>query len=465
MRKYWLIRLVLVIPVIFLVALTTFFMSRMVPGDPVQSHMSLGSERRGGSQIDPVLYEQLYLKTAERYHLDLPWFYFSLKPSILKRVPPTDLNFMAQKRLNQMIVQFGNETEVTNFILLHKALFDRLKGETDTDPSIRRGLIQIDTTLQADVIGRSMQVLSESAFGDSPEFNAMQSDWAHIMANPPRWQDFTPALFWHGGTNQFHKWIFNFFKGNLGNSFQDGRAVSDKVLAALWWSLPINILAWILIIGLSLVIAVWAVRFKSSKWPGQLEFLLLVINAIPLFWIASLAVIYLTGSKAWQFFPSPGSMNHLIANSFADRLWSSFIFILLPLGCIVINSLAVLSRQIRQLLDLELSKPYVKSAILRGIPTKVVIWKYALPNALIPLTAYVGRIIPALVSGSVIIESIFNIPGIGNLMVSATIARDWNVSFALFFMGTILTILGVLLSDYLLSRLSPISSKSLIRSK
>jgi len=460
-----LIRFTLAIPVLFLVVIGTFLMSKMVPGDPVLLHMNLDSERRGGASIDPETYRALYKRTAERYDLDLPWFYFSVKPYLLKSLSDHQLELIERKRLETMAVQFGNSELVLSFLKAHKVCFEELEKQLNLDPSIRRSLLTIDTTVSKTRIDQSIQFLAQTSIGVDAAFLEMQQAWTSIAENPPGLIAYFPTFFWHGSNNQFHNWFAKVVKGNFGLSFQDGRPVTNKLLNALAWTLPLGVLAWLLIIGLSVGIGVWTVKNRARYWTGWIEFVLLVINAVPLFWLSSLAVIYLTGAKPWQVFPSPGSMNHLLTTSTLEKTWNSFLFILLPLICIVINTLAVLSRQIKHLLSTELEKPYIKSAVVRGIPTQVIIWKYALPNALIPLTAYFDRIIPALVSGSVIIESIFNIPGIGSLMVQATLSRDWNVAFAVFMLGAMLTILGVFLSDYLLSKLSPISSKSLTQIK
>lgn len=443
----------------------TFTLSKLAPGDPVLLYMNLGGERRIVKDLDKETYDALYLATAEKHHLGLPVFYISLTPWCLSPDLSQGMNYIQTKHAESFVRKYGHTSKVLAYLNSREAFFENQYTQSNLTIAERSLLVNLDTSRLQVHIDRAMDRLSQSFHVDEASFQQMKENWQTLKDHDPAWYAFLPKPQWHGVQNQYHKWMANILTGRWGVSSMDGRPVLDKIWQALQWSLPFNILSWIGIIGLSVWIGVFTALHSNKFWVKLIENTLLIINATPLFWLSSIAVIYLTGSQVWQIFPSPGSIDHLYTQGSFSQLMATFFFILLPLICIVLSSLAVLSRQIKQLLVQELNKPYIQAAVLRGLPQKKILWVYALPNALIPLTAYIGRIIPALISGAVVIESIFNIPGIGKLIVSATLARDWNVAFLVFLLGASLTIFGVILSDYLLARLAPLSLQSLIRSK
>lgn len=443
----------------------TFTLSKLAPGDPVLLYMNLGGERRIVKGLDKETYDTLYLATVEKYHLDLPVFYASLVPWCLSPDLGKDLNYIQTKQAESFVRKYGHSSKVMAYLNSREAFFKKQYALNTLTTAERSLFVHLDTARLQVHIDLAIDQLSQFYDVDEASFQQMKDDWLALKDHDPAWYAFLPKPQWHGTQNQYHKWMANLLTGQWGVSSMDGRPVLEKIWQALQWSLPFNILSWIGIIGLSVWIGVFTALHSNKFWVKLIENTLLIINATPLFWLSSIAVIYLTGSQVWQIFPSPGSIDHLYAQGSFSQVMATLFFILLPLICIVLSSLAVLSRQIRQLLVQELNKPYIQAAVLRGLPQRKILWVYALPNALIPLTAYIGRIIPALISGAVVIESIFNIPGIGKLIVSATLARDWNVAFLVFLLGASLTIFGVILSDYLLARLSPLSLQSLIRSK
>lgn len=443
----------------------TFTLSKLAPGDPVLLYMNLGGERRIVSGLDKETFNALYLATAEKHHLDLPVFYVSLVPWCFDSDLGKGMNYIQTKDAEFLVRKYGHSSKVMAYLNSREAFFETQYAQPGLTADLRSLLVNLDTARLQVHIDLAIDQLSQSYNVDKSSFEQMKDNWQTLKAYEPPWYAFLPKLQWNGIQNQYHIWMANLLTGQWGVSSMDGQPAREKIWKALQWSIPFNILSWVGIIGLSVWIGVFTALHNNMVWVKLIENALLVINATPLFWLSSIAVIYLTGSQVWQIFPSPGSIDHLFARGSFSQMMATLFFILLPMICIVLSSLAVLSRQIKQLLVQELSKSYIQAAVLRGLPKKKILWVYALPNALIPLTAYIGRIIPALISGAVVIETIFNIPGIGKLIVSATLARDWNVAFLVFLLGAALTIFGVILSDYLLARLSPLSLQSLIRSK
>ncbi len=121
--------------------------------------------------------------------------------------------------------------------------------------------------------------------------------------------------------------------------------------------------------------------------------------------------------------------------------------LILPVSVAGIGGLAGVSRYMRQSMLNIISQDYIRTARAKGLPERVVIYKHALRNALLPIITILGLSIPGLISGSVILETIFSIPGIGRLMVESVFTRDYNVIMAGLIISALLTLLGNLMAD------------------
>jgi peptide/nickel transport system permease protein len=464
MGLYWIKRLLWVIPILWIISVATFFLSKLTPGDPVLLHMNIGEERRGMSNLDQNAFERLYARTAEQFNLDKPHFYFSLVPLCAKDAYQTsEFSPYLKKRYIFLAIKYGSALKAKEYLNALSAVTHAIHNSVLFSNSLENQLNRLDTTTQKSIIEETIQRHLIPVFSETQEVKDLQAAWIKLRDHEALWSSRAPILLWHGNKNQYHIWISQLFKGDLGPSLTDGRPVSQKVLKALGWTLPFNFLVFFLIIILSIYIGIVAAIKSDSWWAKVLENSLLLIYAIPLFWLCTLAVSYLAGSKSGNIFPSPAGIDHLMATGFWQRVWTSLHFMLLPLICLVVSSLAGLSRQVRHLMEQELQKPYIQASIVRGISQRRIIWRYALSQVMIPLTAYIGRLIPALFSGLIVVESIFNIPGMGSLLVKAIYTRDWPVAFPVFMISAVLTVLGVLLADILLARLSPLTIKSIDR--
>lgn len=464
MKRYWLNRLLWIFPSVFIIVVITFILSRLTPGDPILLYMDKGD--RSLTDVPGLQgkadFKSRYLATARRYDLDLPVFYFSIVPSSHRAHLYDVEHFLTSKQARAMTTIYGSAQLVDEY-LNQKLQFLSSVNDEQLTPIIKYQLSKLDTATQMDAMTSTLmheEVIT--AFRDNNDYLALLQAQNQLSSHALKWYHLIPRIMWHGPDNQFHRWFKNILTGQWGISIIDGQSASSKIFSALTWSIPMNAVAWLIIIGLSILIGVKTAVQKVSTVLKILENILLAIYSMPLFWLASVAVINLTGRASWQIFPSPGSSRHLLATGL-DQWWATIAFLALPIMVMVLNATASLSRQLKHMIISEISKPYIQAAWLRGIPRKTLMWRYALPNALAPMTVYISGIIPALISGSVVIENIFNIPGIGKLVVSAIYARDWQVAFLAFMMAAILSVISIVLADYALSRLSPISARTLNR--
>jgi peptide/nickel transport system permease protein len=172
---------------------------------------------------------------------------------------------------------------------------------------------------------------------------------------------------------------------------------------------------------------------------------------LPSFFVATLLLIFFSeGSDVpWlRWFPTGGFQSREFAeltvfSKLSDVLWH----LVLPIACLTYGSLAALSRYMRSGLLEVLQADYVRTARAKGLPESTVIVKHALRNGLLPILTLLAGLLPAVLGGSVIIEYIFGIPGMGLWTIDSIYQRDYNVIMAVELLTTVLVLIGILLTD------------------
>jgi peptide/nickel transport system permease protein len=169
-----------------------------------------------------------------------------------------------------------------------------------------------------------------------------------------------------------------------------------------------------------------------------------------------MAIIFLANVEYLKIFPTSGLTSLGSDNwPFFERMWDRVWHLILPISIYAYGSFAFLSRQMRGSMLEVIRQDYIRTARAKGLKEKTVILKHALRNSLIPIITLFGGIFPALVGGSVIIETIFSIPGIGQLAFQALIARDYPLIMAELVMAAVLTLIGLLMVDILYAFVDP----------
>ena len=266
------------------------------------------------------------------------------------------------------------------------------------------------------------------------------------------WSGYLPVFQWHGADNQYHRWLTGILRGDFGRSWRDGRPVGAKIRSAISWTLLLNLFALTLSFGISIPLGVFMARQRGSWIDTSSKFALFFLYALPSFWIAMLLLIWLTGTGGSEWV-------QVVPDSRTTQGWAAILAgarrIAVPVFCLTYGSLAYIALQARSAMEDVLDQPYIRAALARGIPERTVVWRHAAKNAAFPLITLVGSIFPALVSGSVVVESVFNLPGMGKLTLDAIFGQDWPVVYAVLVLTAALTMLGLLLSDILYAWLDP----------
>jgi peptide/nickel transport system permease protein len=246
---------------------------------------------------------------------------------------------------------------------------------------------------------------------------------------------------------QYWNWLKNLAKLDLGRSFaSDRRPVRDKILERLPITLGLNIASMALIFFVSLPLGLWAAVRAGGLFDKITTIFVFLCFAAPSFWLALLGM-YLFGVKL-GWLPTSGltSLNFNQLDT-AGRIIDLAKHLFMPILISSLGGLAGLSRYLRSNMLEIIRQDFLVTARAKGLPESLVLWKHALRNALIPVITILGLSVPGLVGGSVIIEQIYAIPGLGQLFYGAVMSRDYPLVMGGLVMGAVLTLIGNLLAD------------------
>lgn len=244
---------------------------------------------------------------------------------------------------------------------------------------------------------------------------------------------------------QYLDWLRNFLKLNLGFSLVDGTSVAKKIAERLPITLLINIITLILSLAISIPIGVISATKKDSFIDKFFTFFVFSGYAMPSFWLALLLILLF--SVKLHMLPISGLHSFNVKPGSFYYYWDMAKHLAIPIFIGVFGSLAGFARYVRSGMIDVLDKDFIKLMHLRKIDKKTILYKHALKNALLPLVTIMGLSIPSLIGGSVIIESIFAIPGMGQLFYYSAMARDYPTVMGILAISSLLTLLGNLLAD------------------
>ncbi len=245
---------------------------------------------------------------------------------------------------------------------------------------------------------------------------------------------------------QYIEWLKRILSMDFGNSFVDGRPVIRKILERMPITILINTLAILIILFFSIPLGIKSAVERGSLFDKAATVLVFLGFAIPSFWLALILMSFFGVRLEW--FPVSGLASLDFDNfSIFEKVLDFSHHLVLPVLVASIGGFAGFSRYMRQSMLGVLHQDYIRTARAKGLPERTVIYKHAFRNALLPVITILGLSIPGLISGSVILESIFNIPGMGRLMVESVFSRDYNTVMAVLVISAILTLAGNLIAD------------------
>ena len=216
---------------------------------------------------------------------------------------------------------------------------------------------------------------------------------------------------------QYWHWLSNAVMGNLGKSLKYLEPVSDLIAQRL----PITITLSLIALLISVIIGIGAGIICAIRRGSILDSAITVLAnlgiSIPIFWLGILGIYFIGLGLGWL--PISGYTSPTV------DFWLFFRKSIMPVFCLAIPPISVLARQTRSSMLEVVRQDYIRTAWSKGLTERVIVIKHALKNALIPVVTILGLQLRLVVGGSVLVETIFNIPGMGRLLVDATLNKDF----------------------------------------
>jgi peptide/nickel transport system permease protein len=252
---------------------------------------------------------------------------------------------------------------------------------------------------------------------------------------------------------QFFSWLFALVQLDFGISFASGKAVKDEILSRLPITLIINVVSMVFVFIISLFLGIYAALHQNKFSDKLIAQGALVSYAMPSFYLALLGILIF--GVYWSVLPISG-LHSAGIEAAGMEYWFDFAWhLILPISVIVFAGFGSMSLYVRNLTLEILKSDYCFFAKARGIKGWRLLRYYVLPNLSPPIITMLGLSLPGLIGGSVILESIFSINGMGLLFYQSALSRDYPVIMGILIIGALLTLLGNIIADMVLLRLNP----------
>ena len=251
---------------------------------------------------------------------------------------------------------------------------------------------------------------------------------------------------------QFFSWVYSILQLDFGISFSSGSTVKDEILSRILITLTINIISMILVFLISLYLGIKAAMKKESIFDRFTKQLSLLSFSMPSFYLALILVLIF--SIQFELFPIAGL--HSVINDGSFNYYLDFAWhLVLPIFIIVFGGIGSLILYIRALTIEILKSDYIFFAHARGLDNKKILRYYILPNLYPPVITLLGLSLPGVIGGSVILETIFSIDGMGLLFYQSALSHDYPVIMGILIIGAFLTLIGNMIADLVLLKLNP----------
>ncbi|MCF8257375.1 MAG: ABC transporter permease [Flavobacteriales bacterium] len=491
MLKYILRRIIIFIPTLVAITLLGFAIMVSAPGDPVE-RMVVAAQSGGeiGSQTANQVEQKIYWN--KKLGLDLPIFYLSLSTQAHSDTLYRMYDRNEQTALDRLTGQYGNWDRISAYFhsldrwnQAHSAL--RADSSTAMGLSIDRMKEDINESFfeTSSLKSTYSQAVIEAKFAklaelySAPYFGSLRERLAEskglyeeMAASATPWKTYIPALNIYPN-NQYHRWVFGdghwltgqgatftkgLIRGDFGTSYVTKEPIHKVISLKVFWSFFFTVIAVFLGYMVSIPLGIHAAANKDSRFDRVSTVALFILYSMPNFFVATLLMMYFANPDMLAWFPASGvePLRGFAADAGFFEKWSGRLpHLILPIIAYTYSTFAFLSRIMRSSMLEIVGQDYIRTARAKGLSERVVIYKHALRNALLPIITVFANIFPAAIGGSVILEVIFTIPGMGNEAFSAIVNQNYPMIIAVMTISGALTLVGYLVSDVLYATADP----------
>lgn len=445
MKKLILKRLLISVPLLLAIAFTAFILRDIMESDSYEHFQD-------SQNLPSSLRKSEIVHRAKTEFRDLPLFYISIQPwtypdTLYRYVMKSD-----KKRIKGLLNQGVPWPAVQNYLSEEQKMMEGLVNRLD-----KLNMEEMTSLYEIDALSAKLDAMTDSTRA-GVLWLTLKGSLQKMKEGRNRFALFIPSLDWHGSKNRFHIWLKKIVRGDWGVSRSDYRPSWVKIREAISWTLSISLVSLLMVYLISLFLGEWLFRRKEKQKGKLTETFLFFLYSIPRFFLAMLMILVFasdTVSPVLHIFPTPGFFDSDPRASLPEQ-WARYgSQLVLPVLCMVLPSLAYLTRIYSNRLRDEKCKPYAFMAWSKGDEEDFITRHHLRRNALLPLIALLGMEIPALFGGSIVIEVLFNIPGMGRLMLQSILIQDWVIVFNILLLIGAFTILGKLLADLLYGLTDP----------
>lgn len=255
---------------------------------------------------------------------------------------------------------------------------------------------------------------------------------------------------------QYARWLSRVVRLDFGRSTQDLRPVTEKIGESLPKTLLLSFLALFFSYVIAVPLGVLSAVKRGTLFERVVTVGLFVLYSLPSFWVAVMLLLYFAGGRAFDWFPMQGLTSPGFEGlSFWGKVFDVAWHLVLPVVCLSYASLASISRYMRSGMLEVIRQDYIRTARAKGLPERVVVFKHALRNGILPVVTLLGLMLPHLLGGSVVVERIFGIQGMGLLALEAIFHRDYPMVMGVTTLVALFTMGSTLLADVLYALFDP----------
>ncbi|MBL6873505.1 MAG: ABC transporter permease [Flavobacteriales bacterium] len=493
MLKYIAKRILIFIPTLLAISLLAFIISISAPTDPVEK-LSNSSDKEGAANQQSNASKKTKQDLRKKLGLDLPVFYFSFgsisDSDTLYKVADKDHS----ATLSELSHYYGNwedvsdyfnqmsKTQTSHFSLDLEDIF-KMNIDQDSIPLYSKNEINDVITQSNFEINAMLETANpsvlESKFnsladlyakygflsGVKKEFDLAKSSYETMLSQQSSWKSYVPKIIWYGSKNQYHFWLFGdgenrkgVVRGDFGYSYIDSQPINTKIWSKVWISFSFSILSVLFAYIISIPLGIYSAYKKDSKFDRISSIIVFVLYSMPGFFIGVLLIYTFANPDTLRWFPVSGIQDPTLFNpnwSFWEKTAHRAPYFILPLITYTYSSFAFLSRIMRVGVIDVFGQDYIRTARAKGLGEGKVVMKHALRNSLLPIITVFANIFPLAIGGSVIIETIFTIPGMGFEIYNSILNSDYPMIVAVFTIIGFLTMIGYLVADVLYAVVDP----------
>ena len=487
MLKYTIKRVLTFIPMLIAISLIAFIISINAPGDPVE-RLSKAAGNEGSAEQQSGASKKIKQELRKKLGLDLPIFYVSISD-----LASSDTLYKIQDKyhkanLEKLTHQSGNWQAVADYYnqllkLQKKSEYVNAKQIVELNPNLSLNTVNeainqfgfeigsLLETAEKEIVALKFDKMNTLVANNNflahlgTPLSIVKSAREKMFSNATRWKNYIPNLQWYGGKNQYHLWLFGngknrhgLIRGDFGISYIDGQPIQDKIWKAVWISFGLSIISIFLAYLISIPIGIYSAYKKDSKVDRGMSLVLFILYSMPSFFVGTLLLLQFANPDNLSWFPVSGIQDPTLF----DPNWSLWMklkhrmpYLILPIITYTYSSFAFLSRIMRIGMIDVVSQDYIRTARAKGLGEGKVILKHALRNSLLPIITVFAAIFPMAIGGSIIIEVIFSIPGMGVEAYNGILNYDYPMIITVFTLAGFLTMVGYLVADILYAVVDP----------